>query len=251
MGAALTLAFGWEPEIRGITVVLIMIVVLVGSVYLLLGTNLGSRLGFLVAITGLAGWMFLMGAIWWVYGIGLQGTMPSWKPVEIVAGDLSTSSLEEARRLPDGWESLPADDPARGQAQASADEILTVETSTFTSTTEYLPLNVYETGGETFPSWFFNIFHKPHFAVVQVQPVVPQVADPGQAAPTPVPDTSQPVLSVVMVRDLGDRRFPPAMVTLGSGIIFALCANALHRRDKAVAQAQAEAAEQAKELEKV
>jgi hypothetical protein len=29
------------------------------------GTNMGARLGFLVAFTGLAGWMFLMGAIWW------------------------------------------------------------------------------------------------------------------------------------------------------------------------------------------
>ena len=38
---ALTLAFGWEPEIRGIVVVLIAVGVLMGSVYLILVTNLG------------------------------------------------------------------------------------------------------------------------------------------------------------------------------------------------------------------
>ena len=43
------LAISWQPEIRGISVVLISVVVLCGSVYFILSTNLGSRLGFLVA----------------------------------------------------------------------------------------------------------------------------------------------------------------------------------------------------------
>ena len=59
------LAINWEPEIRGILIVIISVGVLCGSVYLILGTNMGARLGFLVALAGLAGWMFLMGAIWW------------------------------------------------------------------------------------------------------------------------------------------------------------------------------------------
>ena len=46
------LAIGWQPEIRGITVVVIGVVVLMGSVYLILTTNLGSRLGFLVSLAG-------------------------------------------------------------------------------------------------------------------------------------------------------------------------------------------------------
>lgn len=62
------LAVNWEPELRGILIVIISVSVLCGSVYLILGTNLGARLGFLVALTGLAGWMFIMGAIWWSYG---------------------------------------------------------------------------------------------------------------------------------------------------------------------------------------
>ena len=52
-----------------------------GSIYLILGTNLGARLGFLVAFTGLMGWMALMGTVWWMYGIGLKGEVPEWKQI--------------------------------------------------------------------------------------------------------------------------------------------------------------------------
>ena len=37
------------------------VVVLMGSVYMILATNIGSRLSFLVTLTGLMGWMVLMG----------------------------------------------------------------------------------------------------------------------------------------------------------------------------------------------
>jgi len=75
------LAINWEPELRGILIVIISVTVLCGSVYLILGTNMGARLGFLVSLAALAGWMFIMGAIWWSYGQGLKGTDPSWQPV--------------------------------------------------------------------------------------------------------------------------------------------------------------------------
>ncbi len=62
-------------------IVIISVVTFCGSVYLLLATNLGARLGFLVALTGLAGWMALMGIIWMIYGIGLKGPEPSWEAI--------------------------------------------------------------------------------------------------------------------------------------------------------------------------
>ena len=58
------LSIGWEPELRGLLTVIIGTVALCGSVYLLLGTNLGIRLGLLVAMAGLFGWMLMMGVIW-------------------------------------------------------------------------------------------------------------------------------------------------------------------------------------------
>ena len=50
-------ALSWDPAIRGILATAVGVVVLCGSVYLLLGTNLGARLGFLMAMAGLFGWM--------------------------------------------------------------------------------------------------------------------------------------------------------------------------------------------------
>ena len=60
----------WDPTIRGVLVVVTAVVVLSGSVYLLLATNTGARLGFLIAAAGLFGWMTIMGVVWWLYGIG-------------------------------------------------------------------------------------------------------------------------------------------------------------------------------------
>ena len=49
--------------------VILAIVTLCGSVYLILATNLGARLGILIALAGLSGWIMLMGLIWMIYGI--------------------------------------------------------------------------------------------------------------------------------------------------------------------------------------
>jgi hypothetical protein len=74
----------WEPEIRGALVVLVGATVLGGSVWLILTTNVGNRLGSLAALAGFFGWMTIMGLIWWIYGIGLTGDAPTWDPKELV-----------------------------------------------------------------------------------------------------------------------------------------------------------------------
>ena len=75
MNSLAMLAVSWEPELRGYVVVIIAAVVLIGGSYLVVGTNLGARLGFLVVLAGLFGWMAAMGVIWWTYGIGLTGEL--------------------------------------------------------------------------------------------------------------------------------------------------------------------------------
>ena len=45
----------WYPTILGVLVVVAAIVLFIGSIYVLLGTNLGARLGFLVDVH-LASW---------------------------------------------------------------------------------------------------------------------------------------------------------------------------------------------------
>jgi hypothetical protein len=54
----------WDPQIRGFLALGVGIVVLLGSVYLVMVTNLGTRLGFLVAAAAFWGWMAIMGLVW-------------------------------------------------------------------------------------------------------------------------------------------------------------------------------------------
>ena len=88
---------GWDPEIRGALTVLVGSLVLFGSVWLILNTNLGNRLGTLIALAGFFGWMLVMGIVWWIYGIGLTGDSPTWEPKEIIYGDLSESESDVQR----------------------------------------------------------------------------------------------------------------------------------------------------------
>ncbi len=277
----------FDPTIRGILAVLVGVVVLMGSVYLLLATNTGNRLGFLLALTGLFGWMAIMGSIWWIYGIGMQGAAPSWQVVEYNAGDVEQAVTGRVTELElsdlpqdddgvdyeavvtladedpegfaelndrfeedsNGWRLLPASDPARGEAEATVSDALPdCATCNFgiESPADYLVLGAFEVGGKqglpTDPNRWDRIrtkaiqavtlTHPERYAVVQVQKVIEQEPEPGQAPPTPEVDPAEPVISVVMLRDIGDRRFPAAMITIGSLLIFALLCWLLHQRER-------------------
>jgi hypothetical protein len=270
MTAVATLAIGWMPEIRGILTVLIAVVVFIGSVYLLLGTNVGARLGFLISIAGLAAWMASMGAIWWAYGLGLKGRDPTWvvangvnlirTPTDLdqshiindVAFDLDENAPfpEQAATADDqlregGWRLLAEDDPQRGQAIASADEIIQQEFELYAAG-DYIAVNVFDKGGEAWPKIsdaidFTALRHNPHYALVEIAPVVEQRTEPGRAPATPIPDENAPHEYVLMVRDLGSKRQPATFLTLGAGLIFGASCWLLHRRDRVVATHLAEA----------
>ncbi len=257
LGEAVTIALTvtFDPTIRGILVVLVAFLVLCGSVYLVLWTNLGSRLGFLVAAAAFWGWMTIMGAAWWVYGIGYQGPAPAWVVEEVVTSsspkDTSGAALPEARDLSSGWERLEEGDTRRGEAQASADEALTGEGSplaTFEDANAYVTVDAYARGGKDLGSLVSRLplSHPPQHAVIQVQKAVEVVTIQegdtcppdarciqfGETPPPSEPDPDAPVLSVVMVRDLGALRLPPALITLSSMAVFGIICNVLHRRDK-------------------
>jgi hypothetical protein len=283
---------GFDPFIRGWLVVATGVLVLMGSVYLILATNTGARTGLLIALTGLFGWLAIMGIIWWIYGIGLRGPAPQWDVVEVNRGDLALARLPEARKLGDavdattndvqgffeqaeaavseqgapvpelgGWKAMLLANPARGEAQATVDAFL-VGQGEFEASTEYLAIGAFEEGGKAkrpadavcetrnpflivsrsgcwkrAGSKLYSIFvqprHPTHYATVMVQAADPRtlISRPGQAPPIKEPDPNQPVVSVIMVRDLGSVRVPPAMVTLGSLVLFSAFAYALHQRD--------------------
>ncbi len=258
------LAISWEPEIRGVIVVLIGVVTLMGSVYLILGTNVGARLGLLIALAGLFGWMATMGAIWWTYGIGLKGREATWKPaapISIVrdarlldkAGVLTepikvsdsaeptkVASTAEAELVGEGWIKLDEADPRRGQAIASADDILQNKAKEYAAG-EYQAVDVFDRGGERWPKIsnkvdFTAFFHKARYALVEIAPLVPQRTEPGRAPAKAVIDTAQPHRYLLMVRDLGSKRQPAVFITIGSSIIFLILCWLLHRRDRFLTQ---------------
>lgn len=294
----------FNPGVRGILVVALAVAVLMGSVYIILATNTGARLGMLLALTGLFGWLTILTLFWWLSppAIGPRGNNASWKPVEIVVNDgtvaktevvstlinpndlptdqqILASHPELAQEYPNGFllSDLQANNPdilqavlpsdalngwrvtassSAGEAQAAADTAL-IEAKLFTANTEYKKLNVFEIGGkptrlEYCPdakggnflpddpicriqyklSKFFTFTHPEHFAVVQVQPVIPQATKPGEAPPLPVADQTKPVISVVLVRDLGDVRLIPFLYFVISVSLFIIFAWTLHNRDK-------------------
>ena len=54
-------AIDFNPGLRGIVVVLIAVVVLIGGTYLIVGSNVGARLGILIVLASFFGWMMTMG----------------------------------------------------------------------------------------------------------------------------------------------------------------------------------------------
>jgi hypothetical protein len=255
------LAIGWQPELRGILIVIIAVAVLNGGVYLVLATNLGARLGFLVALTGLAGWMALMGFIWMIYGIGLKGHEPSWKAVAGRTVLQESDSLVQADVLdglgaiPDdatftqeadvvatefeneGWELIDPSSPAFGQAGAAAGTFLE-DTGAFAAG-EFRVERIFDTGGDRYPKLgeaidFVAFFHEPHYVVVEVAALVQTRAEPGRAAPAAQVDENRQRQYVYMVRDLGTRRQPATVLAIGGSLIFLSLCWILHRRDQMV-----------------
>ena len=311
----------WDLEVRGILVVAVGTVVLIGSVWLIMATNSGARLSTLLTLAGLMGFMVILGISWWLYGSGWKGADPSWRTIDINVGDLGSSALMEARDLPDqedllsayemvvrsgdeianlefnklptesdypelsledlaalqadkqlrnetithselaavspnlvknyglddlnGWRLLSTAESGDAQAQAIADVLGQTELG-FVSTSDFKILDAFTYGGkpelndnpnrwDRISLWVTNtarITHPTRYAVVQLQRVVDQPSIPGMAPPRPVIDQEEPVVSTIMVRDLGTRRLRPALVTIGSLIIFLALCYWLHVRDK-------------------
>ena len=253
-------ALEWDPTVRGLLIVLAAIAILPGSVFLLLSTNLGARLGFLVALTAFFGWMTVQGLVWWVFAQGNRGRQPSWEPQEVITGELLEQTTVEpvAEGFPEGWKPLEVGGTVLGDAQASADAVLAASASQadaghggeaaaeeehsgprfeapFDAPTDYLLVDAYEKGGES--ELFF--WHAPHHTVIRVAPVREVEVPEGAPPPRPERDASKPLTSVVLLRDLGNVRLPPFMLFVSSGVIFGVLLSILHRRDKEAMAARA------------
>jgi len=253
------LAIGWDPELRGLLTVIMGVVVVMGIVYLVLATNLGARLAFLVTLTGLAGWMMLMGMTWWIYGIGLRGPDPTWQavPGATVLQDSNAlragGALELLPEIPDdatfpeqaelisdqfkdeGWIVLDKSSPAFGQAQASASVFLEEEGAF--SAGEFEIVEIFDFGGERYPKIndtldFVAFFHEPHYVVAEAAPLEQVRTETGRAPVAREIDENRQRQYVYMIRDLGARRQPAVVLTIGGGMVFLGLCYLLHRRER-------------------
>lgn len=355
-------AISFDNEIRGLLTVLLGSAILMGSVWLIISTNTGFRLGSLIAISAIFGWTVMMAFIWSLYGIGLQGARPTWEvqaihignpsitdneanpPPEILDdlpnpvtcatlgdGDCLPKAIEIVRELgnsaqqaeldPDDTDvasairaevtafndALADDDPrklmgeeienevqrlteeerirnedltlselkgvasdltdeaerrewlkigdwnlqttqAAGEAITAASDYLAQADLGFGETDEqsntFVVLDAYQQGGK--PKRLNNGVwervsnkvitsgmprHPTNYTVVQVQRSIYKEPVAGQAPPPTEVDPNEPVISVLMERNLGRFRLPSILVTIGSGLLFLASLLMLHTRD--------------------
>ena len=352
-------AISFDNEIRGLLTVLLGSAILMGSVWLIISTNTGFRLGTLIAISAIFGWTVMMAFLWSLYGIGLQGARPTWEVQAIHIGNPSVSdnvanpppeilddlpnpitceTLGDQDCLPkaiqvvrvlgnnsqkaeldsidagairadvtDFNDALADDDPrklvgdeveqevqrlaneqrirnedltlselkgvapelteeverrgwlelgdwnlettqAAGEAITAASDYLAQANLGFGETDEqsnsFVVLDAYQQGGK--PKRLNNgvwervsnkvitsamLRHPTNYTVVQVQrsEYHPPVA--GQAPPPAEVDPEEPVISVLLQRNLGRFRLPGILVTIGSGLLFLASLLMLHTRD--------------------
>jgi hypothetical protein len=252
----------WDPMIRGFLIVAVAVLMLVGSVYLLLATNTGLRTGFFLAAAGLSGMLLMLCVTWTVYGLaqGPAGRTPSWECIEI-ATDSTPFTSTAASYFPEGFTVLDPTDSVQakslGDASAAADKFLVTAsnkpnshgeippppecsgrtfTAPFATSTDYLRTEGLIKGGERGPmigefDWV-AFWHAPKFAVIEVQQVLSEPNGYTDVPRKTAIDPNGTTARVLMVRDLGSRRFPTFVYGVGFGILFALTCYHLHRREK-------------------
>jgi hypothetical protein len=177
----------WDPFIRGVLIVVAAVVLLPGSVYLVLATNTGARLGLLLAAAGASGLMCILAIMWMVLSSTADvGRANAWVPLQVVTGDFARQvTIKSAQDFPandadgikgpakalptkhwfwplqrcqdSGWRQF---DPAKITDPESAGDRVLVPTSTgaklapelvspFSATTDYFYLGAYEKGANS------------------------------------------------------------------------------------------------------
>jgi hypothetical protein len=177
----------WDPFIRGLLIVIVAVLLLPGSVYFVLATDTGARLGFLLVAAGMTGLLSILAVLWMVLAsTAAIGRPNSWKPLAVVSGDYATQvTIKGAQDFPagdagsirgalppvakthwywplrscsdSGWRHM---DPGKvTDAESAADKVLVPPgtsvvappalTSPFTAATEYSYVDAFEKGSNS------------------------------------------------------------------------------------------------------
>lgn len=251
----------WYPTILGVLVVVAAVLLFCGSIYLLLATDLGARLGFLVAFTGLMGFLLILSTLWITTASPLntlKGRIPQWKVQQVVT-DLDQAKITAVRSIENKKNKVDTTEAANVKAAVDAAVVTKVGTPTlevtpndnrfakFEDVTKYKILETYEIGGSNPQFWKGEFSHTPHYAAVQFCEVQ-QVVQPFGLPPLPPECDPQGTSGwVILERDLGSLKVPALVAFFMFLIGFILGLLFLHWREKD--QMEAEAAKAALEAE--
>ena len=183
-----------------------------------------------------------------------EGFVPkSLTQVVTLVPDLQSQLNEDLN----GWRILPESDSRRGEAVAATDAAM-ANNAVFgseTSSSSYTVKDVFFFGGKDAaePDPDAGLFEKAwnrvvsavqvknptQFAAITLQRNVETTVAPGEAPPPAQIDESASTITVVLERNLGNRRVIPALFSLFTGIGFLLFCWMLHTRDLKAAEMRA------------
>jgi hypothetical protein len=247
----LTLASGaagektlWDPTILGVLVVASAIGLFCGSVYLLLATNMGARLGFLVAAACVTGFMVLLSALWITTATPLnspRGRLAHWEVVEVV-GDLSESERAEIRTISQEGEPVNGEQLANLRPAVEAGLVVAAAEgeeeppeqpfARFQRAADFL--TDFE-GADSFVRGGGSknvLWHHPRLAAVQFCTTKRVELEPGQAPPPPACDPLVTPQFAVLEYDYGSLRQVPWVYFAVSLLLFGLSLLGLHWYEK-------------------
>lgn len=228
----------WNPTLLGWAVFASAVVLFLGSIYLLLGTNVGARLGFLLTGAGLSGLMVLMTLMWvtTAYPLNtLRGTLAGWTPIAISAegsGEVDVAALANAHT--DGANLWDVNRAEFANIKAVADTALVIPAAEggvtptptefqlaggFQSSDAFIVANIYEVV-EDQPLFFKDR----RYALIEFCSVTDGTPAVGETAAT----CDENVRFLAVEYDYGSLRVPP-LITLGASLVaFVLFLLALH-----------------------
>ena len=270
----------WYPTILGVLVVICAVALFCGTPYMLLATNMGSRLGFLVASACLAGLVMLVSLLWLTNPSPvntLKGRIPEWKAVESLdSGDVARSKIGAVQRINEERRevneaevtnlkaatdtSLIIDDETTGETEVGAGATYAVYQD---ATKCIITKNQITGGGEIFSQvdisfggswpWIHLSLHQPLYAVItlcETDPALSATEVPFGARP-PEPKCADETRQVlVLERDLGSLRVPPFVAFLASALLLGLSLLCLHWRERDLQEQAATVAGEAEAITK-
>ena len=227
----------WYPLTLGWLVVLSAIGMFFGSTYLLLATNLGSRLGFLVVGSIVAGFLVVLSLLWVTTATPLnvfKGRQVEWKAVGIVQ-DTKSANVKEVQNIQTDGIKLSSTEFAN--VKAAADTLLApikegeVNSKPASISEDLPPVNPLH----------FEFTHTPLYAAANFCQLDKEKAETAFRSTCDTSPEAKANLGVLILeKDLGSLRQPPLFLFFGSSVLFALFLLSLYWRDKDLRLAKAQ-----------